>query len=420
MFLTIQQAETFFNQREKLGIKPGLERMHALLTSVNQPEQQLKAIHIAGTNGKGSTATFISQILQEQGYYVGSFTSPSFTNRQAMIQLNNRPIRDQFFLAYLNKLKPCITHLEALDNPPSNFELIVAIAYQYFADQADFSIIEAGMGGLADATNCLTPLIAVITTVDLDHTDFLGNDIESIATHKAGIIKEDHPVVIGELPASAKDVVVKTAKCVNAQLFQYERDFSVRSSGTEINYLDHLTSFSFRLNMNGAHQHHNAALAIKTIQELVQLGYPVDSDAILKGLANANLPGRFQVLRQSPTIVVDGAHNLAGIKALVKTVAQTYPNHHKKLLFGAFKDKPLKEMIVELDQAFDQVIFTSFDHARAETADLLASYSNHPKKLVTYDWKYYLSHMVENDQSDVVTIVAGSLAFVGIVIHFFE
>ncbi|GAE92636.1 dihydrofolate synthase [Gracilibacillus boraciitolerans JCM 21714] len=228
MFKTIQQLDAYFDNREKIGIKPGLERIQFLLRKVNHPENSMKAIHIAGTNGKGSTVTYLEQSLLAMDYKVGTFTSPSLTNRQGMIQLNQKSISDDDYLKYANQLFDAILELEKREDPPSNFELLVVISFCFFQEYADISIVETGMGGKEDATNCIRPLISIITSIGYDHMNFLGNDLAEITNHKAGIIKQKTPIIIGKLPEQALKVIEDAVLLKQAPLFQLGVDFKIK------------------------------------------------------------------------------------------------------------------------------------------------------------------------------------------------
>ncbi|CQR48022.1 Folylpolyglutamate synthase [Paraliobacillus sp. PM-2] len=412
MLQTIEELNQFLDIRESIGIKPGLHRMKYLLEACNHPEERLQAIHIAGTNGKGSTATFLSGILQASDHVVGTFTSPSLTNRQGMIQINGVAISNQNFLRYFNNLYIALTTLDEQDDPASNFEIMVTIAFQYFADHTTYTIIEAGMGGLEDATNCFNPILSIITSIDYDHTYYLGSHLESIATHKAGIIKKNCPVIIGQLPNGAKKVIEKKASEQATAIYRYGIDFCAEQQDTRSLYNDEDLVFPFQLNMVGDHQRHNAAIAIKSARLLMNQEKSITFKAIQTGLLKAVIPARFEIIYQNPMIIIDGAHNVASINAFRSTVVKEYPDYKKHLLFAAFKDKPLEQMIRQVDSTFDAITFTTFNHQRAETAEALIALSNHKNKAITNNWCQFLQEKIQSNHDKEIIFVVGSLAFV--------
>ncbi|MBM7541798.1 bifunctional folylpolyglutamate synthase/dihydrofolate synthase [Amphibacillus cookii] len=420
MFRSVQSFEEFLDNREQIGIKPGLDRMHRLLGAVGHPEKKIKAIHVAGTNGKGSTTVYLADTLKLAGYRIGTFTSPSLTNRQAMIQLNGATISNQSYLYYANQLYHVLATLDQFNNPASNFEIIVAIAYQFFADKAEFSIIEAGMGGLEDATNCIDPLVSVITSIDYDHTRFLGETMAEIANHKAGIIKPHRPVVVGQVSEEAFQIIHDTAQKNEAKVYRFNENFQMIKQDNNFIYKDHGLTIPFRLSMKGDHQIHNAGLAIKALMLLDFFNDSLSQAVIPKALATAVIPARFEQVHFNPVVIIDGAHNLASIKAFLDTIATLYADKKKTLIFSAFSDKPIQAMIERLDNSFDQIIFTTFDHERAETAENLYKFSRHKNKKMASDWKQLLDQMIYKKETQSMTFVTGSLTFVGKVRQYFK
>ncbi|MCZ0702415.1 dihydrofolate synthase/folylpolyglutamate synthase [Natronobacillus azotifigens] len=419
MSIKIDRIDQFFTERNKVGIKPGLDRMELLLQAVGNPEKELNAIHIAGTNGKGSTLTYLSKTFETAGYRVGTFSSPSITTRQAMIQINGEPIQDEDFIRYFVALQPIISELDEKNNPASAFEIIVAIAMQFFADVSDIAIIEAGMGGKEDATNCFTPLLSIITSIGLDHVEFLGDTLQEIATHKTGIVKQDRPVVIGKLPESARHVIVKNATKKQAPVYQWNSDFFAQkvtmnqNRQEQFHFRYHQEDIAITLAMAGVHQIENASLSIMSLL-LLKENYPsITNEVIQMGVKKAQIPARFEVIHRDPMIIIDGAHNEASINALLATIDRTYPGQAKQLVFAAFQDKPLKRMIEKVDDHFDQIVFTTFEHLRASTSASLYALSSHPYKRDEGNWRSVIDQIINSEQNSRITFVAGSLDFVG-------
>ena len=420
MFSSLEALDQFFKARETVGIKPGLDRMERLLNDVQNPQLKVPMIHVAGTNGKGSTVTYLASILQGAGYQVGTFTSPSLTNRQAMIQLNGEPISDEVFLSYANQLAPELTKLDQENNPASLFEIIVAIAFMFFADHSSIAVVETGMGGLEDATNLVDPIVSIITSIGCDHTAFLGETIADIAKHKAGIIKPNKPIIVGKMVPEAAEVIKEVSIANHAPLYQLGTDFQVIWIENRPYYKDENQTIPLRLRLLGEHQFLNTALAIKTIALLNEMNRPISKEQIKLGIRQAHLPARFEQISDHPVIIIDGAHNLESIQAFLDTVNKLYKNVEKHLIFAAFRDKPIKEMLTALEPHFDQMSITTFEHARAASADQLFNISNHQNKQKFDDWKELLNSVRQDKLTKKVTFVVGSLDFVGKVREYFK
>ncbi len=391
--------------RQNLGIRPGLGRMETMLEKLEYPEKDLKAIHIAGTNGKGSTLTYIKQVLMDQGYTVGSFVSPSMGDIQEHILIGHDPISDLAFVDSLNKLLPIVEDMDREENGPTEFELMVMIAILHFRNNTDIVLMEAGMGGREDSTNVLTPLLSIITNVGLDHMSFLGNTISEIAMQKAGIIKEGVPVVTGVTQREAKDVVHKMAQEKQAPLYMLGEEFSI-SNGTTYKS-DRWTLDHIEFGMTGEHQWRNGALALKALELLFET---LDGDEVRKSLARASLLGRFEKMYTNPTIIVDGAHNQEGIQACVQTAEHLFPDQNVHLLFAAFKDKPIVEMMEGAKGYVDDITLTIFDHHRAATVEELREKFELTYELVE-DWKEFIRKFIEEKPHDVL-LITGSLNFI--------
>ncbi|SDB95614.1 dihydrofolate synthase / folylpolyglutamate synthase [Pelagirhabdus alkalitolerans] len=414
MFTDVEQFELFLDNRELGGIKPGLSRMKRLLKACGSPEKRMRAIHVAGTNGKGSTVTFIKEMLQESGYQVGTFMSPSFTNRQVMMRVNDKPVLDADYLQYANNIIDEIHQLDHEKNAPSPFEIIVAISYQYLAESADVSIIETGMGGTEDATNCVEPFLSVITTIDYDHTAFLGNDLTSIASHKAGIIKKRTSVIVGNVGEEALKTITQVAHDRQSSMHIINKDFQVESDEMMHRYQDESRDIQFELGMKGSFQLHNASLAIRACLIAKQLGViNIQKEAIKAGLAKARLAGRFDMVSRKPLVILDGAHNAASIQTFIETAKHLYPNATKSVIMAAFSDKPIKKMVQQLDTFADSITFTTFDHPRAASEEVLYNLSEHVNKEKHNDWKALIDDVMRHQDMQNVTFVVGSLDFIG-------
>lgn len=412
MIETIEQFNRFLEIRDNIGIKPGTYRMKQLLKACGQPQDKLKAIHVAGTNGKGSTVEFLAQVLQSAGYQVGTFTSPSLSRRNEMIQINGVAIEDGKLVQYFNIIYEQIRQLDKEGHAPSSFEIIVAIAYQFFFEYTDVAIIEAGMGGREDATNVLAPLLTIITSIGTDHRSFLGETLQEIAFHKAGIIKAKTPIIIGKIPAETIPIIQREAKEKQAPIYQLDLDFSCKTrQNDQIFFTDKQgNTLDFSLSMQGRHQIQNASLAVKAILLLQSHSLFVSKQTLITSLKMTTLAGRFEQIAADPVIIIDGAHNVEGMQAFIDEVMCNYKEQQKQLIFAVFRDKPVKEMIRLVDPIFDTIIFTQFTHPRAMKAVDLYHYSRNVNKQYRTDWQALMRSLHERSQP---TFVAGSLDFIG-------
>lgn len=412
MFTTCTSVNRYLDQREKVGVKPGLLRVKRMLNAVDFYEQPFTGIHVAGTNGKGSTVTYLASCYRACEKQVGTFTSPSLTERHAMIKMNLEPIDETFYVNYFNQLKPTIDQLDQENDPPSPFEIIVVIALKYFQDYADVAIIEAGLGGRDDATNVFKPIASVITSIGYDHMQFLGTTLPEIAKQKAGIIKEEVPVIIGDVPEETKQVIRKEANSKRAPFYFYGESFSVKQAADEWTYQSMNLKLAFSLKMRGAHQAHNAAVAIKTLFVLNQHHDNVSLGQIKRGIKEAAIKGRFEQISSQPDIIIDGAHNAEAMQVFVDTIKETHgENKPIQILFAAFKDKPIKDMLKIIQTVTDNIVLTTFNHPRAASVQALQKHL--PKGIqvkTATDWRTFIEGIQSTEQ---VTYVVGSLDFIG-------
>lgn len=426
MFTNFNQVEIFLEQRKKHGIKPGLDRMERLLALSGNPHQGLKAIHVAGTNGKGSTIRFMDNALRLSGYHVGVFVSPSMEGVTGHMMIDGKAISKQAFLSFINQLHPFIQLLDAENNQPSEFEIITVIAFMHFTKNVDIALIETGMGGREDTTNCFTPLLSIITNVEKDHIAFLGKTIEEIARHKAGIIKENIPVIVGDINQDAAVVIEKEVLSKRAEMFQYGKNFSVIENGKPSGrqtfrfYKDGKCQMNAAIRMFGRHQLTNASLAIMAMFKLEDLGYFIDWSSVLRGIENTTVPGRFEIIHENPVVILDGAHNAAGIKAFLETVVGGYKTEKKHLVFAAFKDKDVDTILTLLNGHFASITLTTFDHPRAARPHELAKFLQSDTAYIISDWKEAIGEIVNGTHRNDYFFITGSLEFISRVRHFLE
>ncbi|MFC4800983.1 bifunctional folylpolyglutamate synthase/dihydrofolate synthase [Neobacillus sp. GCM10023253] len=424
MFTTYKEALDWIHARLRLGIKPGLKRMEWMMDRLGHPETKIKTVHIGGTNGKGSTVTYLRSVLQEAGYTVGTFTSPYIEQFNERISVNGKPVTDQEILELTNVILPLANELEETDlGGPTEFEVITAMSFYYFANHPEIDIVlyEVGLGGRFDSTNIVQPLASIITNIGLDHTNILGNTHEEIAFEKAGIIKERTPIFTAVKHPGALKVIEEQAEKKEAPIYRLNQEFSISAHEsiqkgeiftllTNGDTLDKLV-----ISMIGQHQTENAALAVSTVLYLNQHAIiSVPEQAIRNGLKKAYWPGRFEVLSENPLVIIDGAHNDEGITALVHELSTRYPSRNIHIIFAALKDKKLDKMIAKLDGIAGQISFVSFDFPRAANAEDLLKISQSANKFAVEDWQPFIkeeiSHLPPNDND--MLVITGSLYFI--------
>lgn len=378
MFTNFTQVKSFFQKRNHFGIKPGLYRMRQLLRLSDHPEKQLKAVHIAGTNGKGSTIQYMKSALMENGYQVGVFSSPSLDGIVGHMVINNEAITPKQLISLLNKLYPSILYLDEHNQHPTRFEIITVLAFMFFQQHADIALIEAGMGGKDDTTNCIDPQLSVITNVDYDHMQFLGDTLTAIADHKAGIIKRDRPVIIGDTKEEALQRIKKVAQQVHSPVYQLGEEFTYsegKNNQTSQRFIWSYKTAQFDVNIQqkGNHQIINCSVAIMALIILKKQGIQMNLKLSINAIASTLLPSRFEQIYKNPSVIVDGAHNVSAIHAFIQTMEKSYSDTNKTLVFAAFKDKDIPGMLAQLTRHFSTIILTTFDHPRAASLHELKS-----------------------------------------------
>ncbi len=376
------------------AIKPGLDAMELALDLLGHPERATKFIHVAGTNGKGSTIAFLEAILREHGMRVGKFMSPCIMDVHDQIQINGEQIAPAEMDDLFKEMKQA-----GISGKCTDFELLTCAAFLHFRKKGvDIALMEAGMGGLLDSTNVIQPLVAVIPSIAFEHMNFLGNTLADIAKHKAGIIKRGAPAVVGRLPEEALAVVKEQAEEKESELFILGRDFQVEGS--------RFTSPELQLSalerkMPGMHQADNMALAIQAF--LLTAGR-IDAEAVRNGVASAMLPGRFEEVM--PNVYFDGAHNPASAEMLVATVREQFPRKNIEFVIGMLADKDVDAVLRLFETVSTTFTFVSFDNERAMKAQELVKRSRAVDCRIVHDPVGYLR---EPGDGRTVKIVTGSL-----------
>ena len=353
-----------------------LDRMEELLKSVGDPHKKIKTIHIAGTKGKGSTATMLARMIEANAYKVGLYTSPHVTTLHERIVVNSKMISQKEMLGLINRIHGPVEKLSKKGKSPTFFEIITAMAFMHFLDKkVDLAIVETGLGGRLDSTNVIAPAVVGITSISLDHQNLLGDTIDSIAKEKAGVIKAGIPVVTVDQDPRAMRVLKKQASSVNAPFSVTGRDIdfsyrfeSSREHGphtricvtTPTSCFEHL-----RVPLPGEHQAINCGLALAMLDKLKGKGYEIDDEKAIAGLKTVSMVGRMELICQDPRIIIDAAHNAASIKALIQAIGQHIPYDSMIVIFGCNTDKDIRGMLTQLQYGADKVVFTRSNSPKA-------------------------------------------------------
>lgn len=420
MIQSYEEAVAFLHKRTvKLGMDFGLERMERVLERIGNPERKIPMVHIAGSNGKGSTLAFLKEILMTEGYEVASFTSPYLEKANEQIRINNATIKDEELVNLLNELMPILKEEEENGYYLTTFEIYTILAFMYFErKRPSIAIMETGLGGRLDSTNVINPMLAIITNISLEHTQILGNTLGKIAEEKAGIIKERISVITGvESQEALRPIMDKTAeKCAqlvrmgvdfwpeNRELGERGECFDFRSE--KVNY------FGLKLQMLGRHQLNNASLAVQACVLLDEKYHvPVKENSIRLGLWKARWEGRFEQISSNPDVILDGAHNLSGVKALLQTIEERYEGRNVHIIFAALKDKDYQRMIEAIEQKAASITFTQTGMERMNETKKLYETSTHKAKHMEEDWREAIRKAYKRISQEDVLVITGSLYF---------
>ncbi|WP_214269914.1 bifunctional folylpolyglutamate synthase/dihydrofolate synthase [Mammaliicoccus lentus] len=403
----------WIHERTKFGIKPGVKRMKWMLSKLDYPEDKIQGIHVVGTNGKGSTVSYIRDALIANGYEVGTFTSPYIITFNERISLNGKPITNEELVELVQIVKPITERLEAETDlgPATEFEVITLIMFVYFGTirPVNFVVVEAGLGALNDSTNVFQPIMTVLTSIGLDHTNILGETYMDIAREKAGVIKPSVPLVYSIKPKDALNFIREVVEHHHNKGLELDRDIYVVSEGEEFTYrYDNYELENIKLKMIGNHQHENAALAITTLIEMYQRGLiQLDFNKMIDTIENVTWYGRIEKVNDNPLIFLDGAHNKESIDALVKTLQHYYSDKKIDVLFAAIDGKPIGKMLNSLEDIANRFFVTTFDFPKALPIDTIyeSVEHSHIEKVKNY------REFIESYQGDSL-IITGSLYFI--------
>lgn len=412
--MNYNEALEFIHSRMKFGSQPGMERITALCEAFDNPQDKLKFVHVAGTNGKGSTCTMISNMLVAAGYKVGLFTSPFVVDFRERIQVNSEMIPKDAFAKIVERIVPVIDDLKNKNIEPTEFEIITAAAFLYFLEEnCDIVVLEVGLGGTLDSTNIIKKSeVSVITSISMDHTDILGDTLLEIAAHKCGIFKEGGHVVGYPQPDFTVERFVKE-KAKEAGCEYTHSDLArirlVREEfdGSTIIY----AGCTFKIPLSGKHQIYNFSTAISAINVLKNKGWTVSAKNMIDGISALKIPARVEIVSKNPLVIVDGGHNAEGVDALCYTLKKHYADKKIIAVFGMMKDKNYKYCAEKLAPLCEKIYTTTVSNPRSLTAkELAAELKNYGVKAKPVDdcGKAYAKALKKADENSVV-LVCGSL-----------
>lgn len=420
-----EEAMRYITEVGNFGSSYGLDRTFRLLELLDNPQNKIKTIHIAGTNGKGSTTAMISKILMGSGYKVGMYTSPFLEEFEERIQINRVNIPKEKLGSLMDKLKVVVDKvIEEGYNHPTEFEIVTCLMFLYFYNEkVDFAVVEVGLGGRLDSTNVITPIISIITSISYDHTNLLGNTLTEIAGEKAGIIKANVPVVI--FPQEEEILRVIESKCseLNSTLYIVNKDDSElveilqeEKPYQKVKIKGFNNEYNVKLPLLGEHQIVNLSLAIKAIEVLEKENKVKISKEILEeSLKNVTWNGRLEVMKKSPLLVIDGAHNIQGITKLKENIEKYFKYKNVYLILGILADKDVESMIKVITPMAKAVYAVTPNSTRAEDAyDLKNEVIKYNKNCIAFkEYEEALKAALKDAKDNDIIIVSGSLYMIG-------
>lgn len=413
MFKNIEDCISFIENSHRKSSK-SLEHMKKLCEVYGNPEKGLNYIHVAGTNGKGSIVSYLRDIFYDAKYNVGTFTSPYIECFNERITFNKNFISDDLIIKYTNEIISKYDYLEQNNiELPSFFSIVTLICFLYFRDiKPDIVILEVGIGGLLDCTNVITPLVSIISNVSFDHMNVLGNTLPEIAYNKLGIVKENVPLVTISNDI-INDLIIETCNKNNSKcILVNKKDICNVNLSIGKSCFDYKEYKNIIINMSGLYQTENASIVIESCK-ILKNKFNISDDNIYNGLKNTFWPGRLEIIKREPYIILDGAHNIDGIQRLhefIKTIKKDFLNIVLVLAISA--NKETQKMIEEIENDVDKIIFTSFNYKRSEDYNVLYEYSKHPNKEKNDNVSLLLNESLLNNDIDTIWIFSGSLYFV--------
>lgn len=410
-----QVYDYVFKKRDSVS-KLSLDRVRILLNYLDNPQDKLKFIHIAGTNGKGSVTTTISNIMIESGYKVGKYISPYVDNFYERIQINNEYIDEEKAKNILQKLMPCI---DSMIDAPTPFEILAALAFEYFYEnKCDIVCLEVGLGGRFDATNIITTnLISIITVIDYDHVEYLGNTIEEIAFEKCGIIKDNKVTISYPLQIKNAELMIETMASIrNNKFIKINLNNLNNVQKDEFNYKFTYCNKDYILGLNGKHQIYNTLLAIECINELNKKGFDIVYETVFNAIKNTKFIGRLDKVKSEPIVVLDGAHNVSGARALKEFIMENKVNRKIILIIGMIKGKEHQKFLNEIGSLPTSIIITKINDEIKKSANVdelfkIATKYNENVEIELSNELAYYNAIKKANKNDII-IITGSLYLV--------
>lgn len=423
--MNYEEAIEYIHSTYKFGTKLGLDNITRLMELLGNPQDKLKIIHIAGTNGKGSTSNMLHDVLCAAGYKVGLYISPFLEEFTERIQINKEQIEKDDLARTTDLVKSKIEiMISEGNNHPTEFEVVTAIGFQYFYEKhVDFLMLEVGMGGRFDATNVIKEsLLSIITSISLDHVQYLGDTLEKIAFEKSGIIKEKGDVVVYPQDFRIIEVIRKQASLKNAEIFETNKnDIELLDTdllGQNINYLkdDIFKLGTFKLSLLGEHQIYNCLTVLRALELLKDKGFDIKEENIIKGLGSCKFPGRFEVINQNPLIIIDGGHNISGIQSFAKAIKKHLNNRKIVIFYGMLKDKNPSTLIDNLITISKKIYTLTPNSPRAMTAGDLSKLINEESNMMLSEPLNTVDeaiNIIEDTKDDECFAFVGSLYMLG-------
>jgi dihydrofolate synthase/folylpolyglutamate synthase len=414
---TYQKSLDYLYHLEKFGMIFGLTQVERILNAIGNPHKEIQALHIAGTNGKGSTAAMMSSILQKEGYRVGLYTSPHLIRFTERIKVNGKEIEEEEVVALIGWMRKEI-EAAGITPPFTFFDFTTAMALYYFKQNlVDLALLEVGLGGRLDSTNIVDPLISIITNIAKDHEEYLGKSILKIAREKAGIIKRGRPLITAATQPQVLRLFSKVCQEKMSPCYRVGKEFRYLQGEDGDFHYEGLNRklWSIHLNLKGSHQIINATTALGAMEVLEELGYRVSTDAMMDGLREVEWPGRLEMVSSSPRVILDGAHNPAGALVLKESLEKEFQYHHLILLIGIMKDKDIRSMLHLLSSLANHIILTKPHTDRATPPFVLkkALGQNGKKAEIAEDLKEAIERGLALTQKEDLLCITGSLYTVG-------
>jgi dihydrofolate synthase/folylpolyglutamate synthase len=419
--MNFEEAVDWLYGFQKFGIKPGLERISYIADELGNPQKKYKVIHVGGTNGKGSVCKYLESVLVRSGYKVGVYTSPHIQHILERITINKKRITEDEIVSLVEIIKPIVEEMMKNNNIPTFFEVFTAMAFQLFSKKnIDFAIIEVGLGGRFDATNIVKPQVSVITNISLEHQNILGAKIEDIAFEKAGIIKQNIPVVTA-VKDNAFEVIDKVAEQKNSVINKIDASNWKRINndefGQEFFISGFLNDYTVQTSILGGFQGENIALAIGAVEFLIQSGFDISFDVIVDGIKKTLNPGRAEIVSRNPMILLDGAHNPSGANVLVETIKNDFEYNRLILVIGILSDKNIKEILKTMVPIGNSIVLTKSKNLRAcEPIDLknkIEELGLHKRIVIKDDIVTAVRYAKSVAKKDDLICITGSLFTVG-------